>query len=105
MANKLDDKELMLQVFLHLGYDKDTVHGDGAEAGILRNNPVFNRAVAEYKYQLLMKEDGITADPTMDRLEANKYREFYSMLRILLDGLVNTLEQKMMLAENLSNGE
>ena len=99
----MDNRDLMLQVFLHLGYDQDTIHSDGKEAGILRNNPTFNRAVAEYKFDLLTKEDSITANPTMDRLEANKYREYYSMLRILLDGLVNTLEQKMMLLENESN--
>lgn len=101
----MEDKELMIQVFLNLGYDKDTIQGDGREAGILRNNPTFNRAVAEYRYQLLMQEDSITADLSIDRLEANKRREIYSMLRILLDGLVNTLDQKVMLAENNHIGE
>ena len=93
-------KDLMLDVFLSLGFDEEAINRDGSQSDVIRNNPSFNRAIAEYKYLLLMKEDGITADPTLDRLEANKYREYYSMLRVLLDGLVATLDQKILLLEN-----
>ena len=96
----MSNKNLMVEVFLSLGYDEATIMKEGFDSDIMRNNPNFNRAIAEYKYDLLYKEDGITADPSLDRTEANRYREYYSMLRLLLDGLVNTLDQKIQLLEN-----
>ena len=98
-------KNEMVEVFLGLGYDEDTVHQDGFNSDVMRNNPAFNRAIAEYKYDLLMKEDSLTADPTLDASHRNSYREYYSMMRLLLDGLVNTLDAKIMLMENNSKSD
>ena len=95
----------MLDALLNLGFENEDIDRDGFQADILRNNEYFNKAVAEYKLLLMEKEDNITADPTMDRLEQNKYREYYSMMRILLDGLVSTLDFKISQLESKQNGE
>lgn len=95
----------MIDVFESLGFDEETITREGQESSALRSNPYWSRAVAEYKYLLLMKEDAITADPSIDGRKANEYRKYYSMLRLLLNGLESTLDQKIMLAENADNVE
>ena len=95
-----EKKNIMVDIFLNLGYDEDSIMQEGFESDVMRNSPNFNRAIAEYKYDLVYKEDAITSDPSLDRTEANRYREYFSMLRLLLDGLVNTLDQKIQLLEN-----
>ena len=96
--------EEMIKVFEALGFDENTVTREGQESLALRNNPYWKRAIAEYRYALVQKEDAITADPSLDPRQADEYRKYYSMLRLLLTGLESTLDQKIMLAENLDAG-
>lgn len=99
------NKDLMRDIFLNLGFEEDDIRRDGYESDTLRNTPSFNRAIAEYKVDLVEKEDAVTKDPTLDPKLRDSYREYYSLLRLLLDGLVGTLDAKIKRLENLSAAE
>ena len=92
----------MISVFESLGFDENTIMKEGLTSQALASNPYWKRALAEYKYALVQKEDEITADPSIDNRKASEYRKYYSMLRLLLNGLENTLDAKIMLMENQS---
>ena len=98
-------KKELIDIFLNLGYDEDSIQKDGFNSDVMRNNSSFNRAIAEYKYDLLEKEDTITSMPDMSREDKEKYREYYSMLRVLLDGLVSTLDAKITRMERQSTDD
>lgn len=92
----------MIDVFLNLGFSEDDIRKDGFESDLLRNTESFNRTIAEYKVALVEKEDAVTKDVTIDAKIRNEYREYYSLLRLLLDGLVSTLDAKIKRLEGLS---
>ena len=95
----------LLEAFNSLGFDDPTINKDALESSALLNNPYFLKAVAEYKVALIMQEDKITADPSIDHRKASDMRKYYSMMRIVLDGVVNTLDRKIQYAEGLDSGE
>ena len=96
----MHNKNVMVDVIESMGYDPNTIDQEGYSSAALRDNPHFNRMIAELKYAFMVKEDDITADPTMDKATREQYREYYSMCRLLTDSVVAMLDQKMQLAEN-----
>ena len=93
-------KDFIIDAIRYLGYSDDVVTRQGMNARALQNNDAFQRSLATVKYSLMVKEDQLTADPTLSAEEANRTREFYSMMRLALDAVTNVLDEELRLAEN-----
>ena len=96
-------KDIMLDVFHKLGYDETLVEKEGFTSKAFLENIYLDRAIGEYAYELMCKEDDITADPTISPADAETYRKYFSELRLLLSGLVNTLDAKVFALEELGD--
>ena len=92
-------KDSMLDAFLEIESDQETKDREALSSAALLNNPHFEKAVAEYRYELMQKEDYITQDPTLTSEESDRYRRYYSELRVLLSGLIERLDGKIFESE------
>ena len=80
---------------------------DGVQSELLRNNDVFRQSVNTVYNTLVLSEDKIANDPTIDGRRASEMRKVYSLMRTLLTDIVLELDGNIQEAENakLNNGE
>ena len=98
-------KDIILDVFHSMGYNDTMIEKEGYASKAFLDNIYLDRAIAEYTLELMDKEDNITADPTISPADAETYRKYYSELRLLLSGLVNTLDSKVFALEELGDNK